>query len=85
MKNTKKNKTSKLAVRLEPKEKQKLNYFATRLGMSASALVRNQVKKLLQDLGEAVADQKYVSLAKIQQLHGPTYSQEELEDIFEIQ
>jgi len=78
------NKTSKLAIRLEPREKDLLNYFATRLGMSPSVLVRNQIKSLLKDLEEAVENKYYVNIAKISAISGPEYSQEDIESLFEI-
>lgn len=77
-------KSSKLAVRLEPKEKKLLNYFATRLGISSSALVRNQIKSMLKELEEKVSDSHYTNLTQINTLSGPTYSQEEIEELFEI-
>jgi len=79
------NKSTKLAVRLEPKEKHLLNYFATRLGVSASALVRNQIKSMLKDLEGELSDAKYINMTKIPTLGGPTYTQEEIKDLFEIQ
>ena len=81
----KNNKTSKLAVRLTPKEKELLNYFATRLGVSASALVRNQIKTMLSELEDKVSDTHYINMTKLPTLTGPTYSQEEIEDLFEIE
>lgn len=80
-----KNKTSKLAVRLEPKEKRMLNYYAAKLGVSSSALVRNQIKSLLQELEEKVTDSHYVNVTKLSTFSGPTFTQEEIEDIFEIE
>lgn len=80
----KKNKTSKLAIRIEPREKKMLDYFATRLGMSSSALVRNQIKLLLSELEEKINDAHYVSVTSINALAGPTYSQNEIEQLFEV-
>jgi predicted DNA-binding protein len=80
----KQNKTSKLAIRLEAKEKNLLNYFATRLGVSASSLVRNQIKSMLQELEDKVTDSHYINITKINTLSGPSYSQDEIEDLFEI-
>jgi predicted DNA-binding protein len=76
------NKTTQLAVRLQPDEKRQLVYFATRLGISPSALVRNQIKSLLKDLEEKVADGYYSNIADMAVLSGPKYSQEEIEDLF---
>ncbi|MEI7579110.1 MAG: hypothetical protein WCJ58_03655 [bacterium] len=78
------NKTTKLAVRLEPREKKLLNYYATRLGLSSSALVRNQIKTMLQELEEEVANFRYVNMTKISSLTGPTYSQEEIKELFAV-
>lgn len=78
------NKSTKLAVRLEPKEKKLLDYFAGRLGVSSSALVRNQIKSMLKELEEAVEDKQYINMVKISSLAGPTYSQEEIKDLFEV-
>ena len=77
-------KSSKLAIRLEPREKELLNYFATRLGMTPSVLVRNQIKSLLKDLEEAIENKYYVNIAKIAAFSGPKYTQEEIENLFEI-
>jgi len=79
------NKSSKLAVRLEPNEKRLLDYFATRLGVSSSALVRNQIKTLLKELEEKVSDSHYVNITKISKLSGPTFTQEEIEQTFEVE
>lgn len=76
------NKTTQLAVRLQPDEKRQLLYFATRLGISPSALVRNQIKTLLKDLEEKVEDGYYNSIADMAVLSGPKYSQEEIEKLF---
>lgn len=76
------NKTTQLAVRLQPDEKRQLMYFATRLGISPSALVRNQIKSLLKDLEEKVEDGYYNSIADMAVLSGPKYSQEEIEELF---
>lgn len=78
------NKSTKLAVRLEPKEKRLLNYFANRLGVSSSSLVRNQIKTMLKELEEAVEDKHYINMVKISSLVGPTYSHEEIKDLFEV-
>jgi predicted DNA-binding protein len=76
------NKTTQLAVRLQPDEKRQLTYFATRLGISPSALVRNQIKSLLKDLEDKVADGYYNNIADMAVLSGPKYSQEEIEELF---
>jgi predicted DNA-binding protein len=76
------NKSTQLAVRLQPDEKRQLVYFATRLGISPSALVRNQIKTLLKDLEDKVADGYYSNIADMAVLSGPKYSQDEIEDLF---
>jgi predicted DNA-binding protein len=78
----KNNKSVQIAVRLEPEEKNQLNFFASRLGLSPSSLVRNQIKKLLKDLEEKVADKYYANIAESAILSGPEYTQEEIEDLF---
>lgn len=75
-------KTTQIAVRLLPEEKRQLNYFATRLGISPSALVRNQIKTLLSELEEKVNDTYYSKIADMTVLSGPKYTQEELEELF---
>jgi len=75
-------KTVQIAVRLEPEEKNQLNFFATRLGLSPSSLVRNQIKKLLKELEERLADKYYANIAESAILSGPEYSQKEIEDLF---
>ncbi len=81
----KKNKTTKIAVRLEAREKKLLFYFATRLGLTPSALVRNQIKTMLNELEDNLADSRYINLTKIPALGGPTYSQEEIEELFSVE
>jgi len=76
------NKTTQIAVRLLPEEKRQLNYFATRLGLSPSALVRNQIKTLIRELEDKVADGYYTNIADMAVLAGPKYSQNEIEDMF---
>ncbi len=76
------NKTTQIAIRLQPEEKRQLTYFATRLGISPSALVRNQIKSLLKELEEKVADGYYANIADMTVLSGPKYSQDEIEDLF---
>lgn len=76
------NKSTQLAVRLQPDEKRQLTYFATRLGISPSALVRNQIKSLLKELEDKVTDGYYNNIADMTVLAGPKYSQEEIEDMF---
>ena len=76
------NKSSQIAIRLQPEEKRQLSYFATRLGLSPSALVRNQIKYLLKELEEKVNDKYYTNIADMAVLSGPKYSQEEIEDLF---
>ena len=76
------NKTVQIAVRLEPEEKKQLSYFAGRLGLSPSALVRNQIKSLLKDLEEKVADKYYANIAETAVLSGPEYTQQEIEELF---
>lgn len=76
------NKTTQIAVRLQPDEKRQLFYFATRLGISPSSLVRNQIKTLLQDLEDKVTDTYYNNIADIAALSGPKYTQQEIEDLF---
>lgn len=78
-------KSTKIAVRLEPREKQLLFYFATRLGLSPSALVRNQIKTMLNELEERVSDAHFLNITNITALQGPTYTQEEIEKLFEIE
>ena len=80
--NTKTKKTVQIAVRLEPEEKKQLTFFSTRLGLSPSALVRNQIKKLLKELEEKVADKYYANVAESAILSGPEYTQKEIEDLF---
>jgi len=80
----KKNKTTKIAVRLEPHEKKLLFYFATRLGLTPSALVRNQIKSMLGELEDNLTDARYINLTKISTLGGPTYSQDEIEELFAL-
>lgn len=80
----KKNKTSKIAVRLEPREKKLLFYFATRLGLSPSALVRNQIKSMLKELEDNIQDSHILNITKLTPLNGPTYSQDEIESMFEV-
>lgn len=76
------NKSTQIAIRLQPDEKRQLSYFATRLGISPSALVRNQIKSLLKDLEEKVADGYYSNIADMAMLSGPKYSQDEIEAMF---
>lgn len=80
----KNNKTTKIAVRLEPKEKKLLFYFATRMGLSPSALVRNQIKSMLSELEEKLADAHYLNVTNLTSLTGPTYTQDEIENLFEV-
>jgi predicted DNA-binding protein len=80
----KQNKTSKLAVRLEPKEKKLLNYYANRLGISPSAIVRNQIKSLLTNLEEQLSDTYYTNVAEMNAFSGPNFSQDEIEKLFEV-
>jgi predicted DNA-binding protein len=80
--NMKNNKTTQIAVRLQPEEKRQLFYFATRLGISPSALVRNQIKTMLQELEEKVKDGYYSNIADMAILEGPKYEQEEIEKMF---
>lgn len=72
-------------MRLEEKEKELLFYFANRLGVSPSSLVRNQVRSLLEELKQKVNDTHYTNIAEISMLSGPSFSQEEIEEIFEIE
>jgi hypothetical protein len=81
----KQNKTSKLAVRLEPKEKKLLTYYANRLGISPSAIVRNQIKSLLTNLEEQLTDQYYTNLVEVSSFNGPNFTQEEIENLFEVE
>jgi predicted DNA-binding protein len=76
-------KESQLAVRLEPQEKELLNYFATRMGISPSALVRNQIKFLLKDLEEKLTDKYYANMADRTLITEPKFTQEEIEEIFQ--
>jgi len=76
------NKTTQIAVRLLPEEKRQLFYFATRLGLSPSALVRNQIKTMLGELEDKVNDSYYSKIADMAVLSGPRYTQEELESLF---
>jgi|GEM_PF-2328355 len=80
--NMKNNKTTQIAVRLQPEEKRQLFYFATRLGISPSALVRNQIKTMLQELEDKVKDGYYSNIADMAILEGPKYEQEEIEKLF---
>lgn len=80
--NMRTNKTTQIAVRLQPEEKRQLFYFATRLGISPSALVRNQIKTMLQELEEKVKDGYYSNIANMAILEGPKYEQEEIEKMF---
>lgn len=77
-------KSSKLAIRLEPKEKEMLFYFSNKLGISPSALVRNKVKQLINELEEKLSDQYLTQLTDINGFNGPVFSQEEIEELFEI-
>ena len=77
-------KSSKLAIRLEPKEKEMLFYFSNKLGISPSALVRSKVKELINELEEKLKDQYYTQITEISSFSGPMYSQEDIEDLFEI-
>jgi len=79
----KENKSSKLAVRLEPKEKKLLSYYANRLGISPSAIVRNQIKTLLSSLEEQIQDQYYSNIVEMNTFAGPKFTQDEIEKIFE--
>jgi hypothetical protein len=47
--------------------------------------VRNQVKTLLEELKQKVNDTHYSNIAEISLLSGPNFSQEEIEEIFEIE
>jgi predicted DNA-binding protein len=76
--------TTKLAIRLEPEEKDLLFYYARRLGLSPSALIRNQVKVLLKEMEEKLTDKYYLQLTSLDAYKGPTYSQEDIEKLFEI-
>lgn len=80
----KNNMTTKLAVRLEPEEKDLLFYFASKLGVSPSALIRNQIKVLLREMEEKLTDKYYLQLTSLESYKGPTYSQEDIEKLFEI-
>lgn len=80
----KNNMTTKLTVRLEPEEKDLLFYFARKLGVSPSALMRNQVKVLLKEMEEKLVDKYYLQLTSLDSYKGPTYSQEDIEKLFEI-
>jgi predicted DNA-binding protein len=80
----KNNKTTKIDIRLEPRERKLLNYFATRLGVSPSALVRNQIKVLLSELEGKVEDNFYANLAKVSITTGPIYTHEEIKQLFEV-
>lgn len=76
------NKTTQIAIRLQPEEKRQLFYFATRLGISPSALVRNQIKTMLKELEDKVNDKYYSNIADMAVLEGPKYDQEEIEKLF---
>jgi len=80
----KNNMTTKLAVRLEPGEKDLLFYFASKLGVSPSALIRNQIKVLLKEMEEKLTDKYYLQLTSLDSYNGPTYSQEDIEKLFEV-
>jgi len=80
----KSNKTSKIALRLEEEEKQLLFYYASKLGLTPSALIRNQIKKMLQDLEEQLADKHILNITNSSLVTGPNFTQEEIEDLFEI-
>lgn len=80
----KQNKSSKIAVRLEEKEKRLLTYYANRLGISPSAIVRNQIKTLLVNLKERLSDSYYTSIVEEKNFSGPDYTQDEIEKLFEI-
>jgi predicted DNA-binding protein len=80
----KNNMTTKLAIRMEPEEKDLLFYYARRLGLSPSALIRNQVKVLLKEMEEKLTDKYYLQLTSLDAYKGPTYSQEDIEKLFEI-
>ena len=81
----KENKTSKLAIRLEPKEKRLLTYYADRLGISPSAIVRNQIKTLLTNLEEQLNDKHYSSVVEMSAFNGPNFTQDEIEKLFEVE
>lgn len=81
----KENKSSKLAIRLEPKEKKLLTYYADRLGLSPSAIVRNQIKSLLSNLEEQLSDTYYSNVVEMSAFNGPNFSQEEIEKLFEVE
>jgi len=81
----KENKTSKLAIRLEPKEKRLLTYYADRLGISPSAIVRNQIKTLLTNLEEQLSDKYYSNVIEMSAFKGPNFTQDEIEKIFEVE
>lgn len=76
--------TTKLAIRLEPEEKDLLFYFASKLGVSPSALIRNQIKVLLKEMEEKLTDKYYIQLTSLDSYKGPSYSQEDIENFFEI-
>lgn len=80
----KKNMTTKLAIRLEPEEKDLLFYFARKLGVSPSALIRNQIKVLLKEMEEKLTDKYYLQLTSLNSYSGPTYTQEDIEKLFEV-
>lgn len=76
--------TTKLAIRLEPEEKDLLFYFARKLGVSPSALIRNQIKVLLKEMEEKLTDKYYLQLTSLNSYSGPTYTQEDIEKLFEV-
>ncbi len=80
----KNNMTTKLAIRLEPEEKDLLFYYARKLGLSPSALIRNQIKILLKEMEEKLIDKYYLQLTSLEAYKGPSYSQEDIEKLFEI-
>ena len=80
----KNNMTTKLAIRLEPEEKDLLFYFARKLGLSPSALIRNQIKVLLKEMEEKLIDKYYLQITSLDSFKGPTYTQEDIEKLFEI-